>query len=204
MSIIKRLFDLILTVPGFLLIMPFLLIISLLIWKRDRHNPLFSQDRVGKNGKLFKCFKFRTMVYGAEDIIKDWERTNHPYWQEYVANNFKLRNDPRITKTGAFLRKTSLDELPQLINVLKGEMSLVGPRPILPREIPEYGEHISDYHQHLPGITGLWQVSGRSHTSFKDRVHHDVWYNKHWSLWLDIRILFKTFKVVFRKNEGAY
>lgn len=143
------------------------------------------------------------MVKNAENMLKQWEATNSPVWQEYVANNFKLANDPRLISIGAMIRRTSIDELPQLFNVIMGDMSLVGPRPLLPREINDYGEDLSLYGQTPPGLTGLWQVSGRSQTTFEDRIGFDSWYVKNWSIWMDITILFKTWSVVFRRT-GAY
>jgi undecaprenyl-phosphate galactose phosphotransferase len=173
------------------------------IWRSDGTPVIFSQPRVGKDLKTFKFYKFRSMVKNAEDMLKEWEATNSREWQEYTANNFKLANDPRLISIGAFIRRTSIDELPQLFNVLRGEMSLVGPRPLLPREQTDYGDDLSLYAQTPPGLTGLWQISGRSQTTFEDRVIFDTWYVKNWSIWTDITILFKTWSVVF-KRRGAY
>jgi len=143
------------------------------------------------------------MVNGAEDLLMQWKASNSPEWQRYVADNFKLANDPRVLQVGRFIRRSSLDELPQLFNVLRGDMSLVGPRPLLSRELVDYGPDIALYQLATPGLTGLWQISGRSGTRFADRVGFDVWYVKNWSLWIDIVILLKTVTVVFNK-EGAY
>ena len=127
----------------------------------------------------------------------------HPEAQKEWDNSFKLKHDPRITRVGRFLRKTSLDELPQILNVLKGEMSLVGPRPIVEAEIEKYGEYIKDYYLVTPGITGIWQVNGRSDTTYPERVAMDTWYVRNWSVWIDLVYLFKTVKIVW-KQKGAY
>jgi undecaprenyl-phosphate galactose phosphotransferase len=164
---------------------------------------IFVQRRVGLNGKTFDLFKFRSMVNDADRILSEWRVENQNLWDEYQNHNFKLHNDPRLTKVGKWLRQTSIDELPQLWNVLKGDMSLVGPRPLLERELPCYGDSIRLYRAIRPGVTGLWQISGRSETTFSDRVALDAWYVRNWSLWHDIIILLKTIKVVL-KHEGAY
>jgi undecaprenyl-phosphate galactose phosphotransferase len=179
------------------------LIISILIFLEDRGKPFFSQARVGKDGKLFKCLKFRTMHKHAEETLNQWKGRQDPLYLEYVANNYKLKNDPRITKIGKLLRKTSLDELPQLFNILLGQMSFVGPRPLLPAEVESYPEGLFYYRQVRPGITGLWQISGRSKTSFIERARLDTWYVKNWTLWYDIVILIKTVQVVISR-DGAY
>ena len=180
-----------------------MLIISILVFLEDRGNPFFVQPRLGQDGKTFACFKFRSMHKNAEKMLTKWKAENNPIYQEYVANNFKLANDPRVTRIGRFLRKTSLDELGQLINVLKLDMSLVGPRPLLARELPDYDDGMFYYSEVRPGITGMWQVSGRSKTSFSDRCRLDTWYIKNWSLWYDIVILIKTISVVI-KRDGAF
>ncbi len=142
------------------------------------------------------------MNRNSEVMLQEWEKNNTPEWQRYVANNFKLDPDPRVIKFGNFIRKYSLDELPQLINVLKGDMSLVGPRPLLPREQKYYGKEIDFYAQALPGITGLWQISGRSNTKFQDRIQYDSWYIKNASLSMYLLILFCSLDVVFYR-KGA-
>jgi len=154
------------------------------------------------NGRIFKCLKFRSMRPDADRVLKEL-LANDPEAQAMWDKDFKLKNDPRITPIGNVLRKTSLDELPQLFNVLKGEMSLVGPRPVVKDELLRYGENATYYLEARPGITGLWQVSGRNDTTYTERVNLDAWYVKNWSLWYDIAILFKTFGVVFR-SKGAY
>ena len=183
---------------------PLFLLVAVANWLDDKGPPFYSQWRVGRDGRRFRCLKFRTMRVDADAMMAHWKRTNDPLWQEYERCNFKLKNDPRITRAGGFLRKTSLDELPQLINILKGEMSLVGPRPIMESEIAYYGiDALNCYTRVRPGITGLWQISGRSTTTFERRVELDLQYIKHWSLMADLGILFKTIPVVvFRK--GAY
>ncbi|MHB8265682.1 MAG: undecaprenyl-phosphate galactose phosphotransferase WbaP [Acidithiobacillus ferrivorans] len=182
---------------------PFLLIIAWMIRRQGKGPVIFSHKRVGKGGKEFGCLKFRTMVIDADRHLADYFML-HPDAQEEYEHTFKLKNDPRVTPIGRFLRRTSLDELPQIFNVLKGEMSLVGPRPVTLFEIEEhYGKVADTYKRVLPGITGLWQTSGRSDTTYDQRLYFDSWYVKNWSLWYDIVILLRTVKVVFAKN-GAY
>lgn len=199
----KRVFDVVGASCLILLLSPLMMWVAYKIWRSDGAPVIFSQPRVGKGLKTFKFYKFRSMVKDAENMLKQWEATHSPEWQEYTTNNFKLANDPRLISIGAMIRRTSIDELPQLFNVIMGDMSLVGPRPLLPREKNNYGEDLSLYGQTRPGLTGLWQVSGRSQTTFDDRVAFDVWYVKNWSLWADITILFKTINVVFGRC-GAY
>ncbi|EFN7504727.1 sugar transferase, partial [Escherichia coli] len=163
---------------------------------------IYGHDRVGINGKTFKCLKFRSMVVNSKEILDELLK-NDPKAKEEWDATFKLKNDPRITKIGAFLRKTSLDELPQLLNVLKGEMSLVGPRPIINAELERYNDQVDYYLLSKPGMTGLWQVSGRSDVDYDTRVYLDAWYVKNWSMWNDIAILLKTVIVVLKK-DGAY
>lgn len=174
---------------------------ALFAWmiSRDGGPILFRHRRVGRRGKPFDCLKFRTMVPDAQRVLEEHLRRNPDDAVEW-EQNFKLRNDPRITPVGRFLRSTSLDELPQLINVLRGEMSLVGPRPITEAELSYYGRDVMFYLEIRPGITGLWQVSGRSDTSYAQRVMFDTWYVKNWTLWQDIAILLKTIPVVFGRR----
>lgn len=180
-----------------------LLGVSLLIYLEDHGQPFFIQERIGENGKKFHCLKFRTMHLNAEALLANWQAEDNAVYQEYVANNYKLVDDPRVTRIGKFLRRSSLDELPQLINILLGQMSLVGPRPLLPAEVPDYTDGLFYYGQVRPGISGLWQISGRSKTSFKDRARLDTWYVKNWTLWYDVVILIKTVQAVLQR-EGAY
>ncbi|MBR3623538.1 MAG: undecaprenyl-phosphate galactose phosphotransferase WbaP [Selenomonadaceae bacterium] len=198
----KRLFDLILTLSGMVFVLPIGILICLLIRLDSKGPVIFSHRRIGQNGKEFNCYKFRSMVVDSEKVLKEL-LANDPAAKEEWEREFKLKDDPRITKIGRFLRKTSLDELPQLINVLKGEMSLVGPRPIVEAEIAKYGEYFADFCLVPPGMTGVWQVNGRSDTTYPERVQMDSWYVKNWSPWIDIIYLIKTFAVVI-KGKGAY
>jgi undecaprenyl-phosphate galactose phosphotransferase len=184
-------------------ILPFIGIFAVLI-KRESPGPVFFvHKRIGKHGKPFPTFKFRSMYADAEERLQKLLEENPEAKREWESG-FKLKNDPRITKIGAFLRKTSLDELPQIFNVLRGEMNFVGPRPVLQEEIERYYKEDAEYYFMVkPGITGLWQVSGRSDTDYEFRVATDKWYVLNWSLWLDIVILVKTVKTVL-KREGAY
>lgn len=203
LRLVKRAFDLVSASLLLLLLSPLLAWVAWRIWREDGGPVLFIQERVGPGGKPFRFYKFRSMVNDAEGLLRRWEAENSPEWQRYVASNFKLEDDPRVLRVGRFIRGSSIDELPQLLNVLRGEMSLVGPRPLLPREVSEYGEALQLYGQVRPGLTGLWQVSGRSKTTFSERVIYDDWYIKNWSLWTDIAILAKTVRTVLRR-EGAY
>ncbi len=200
--IYKRTFDLILTICGGILISPILLGIAIINGISNHGHVFFAHRRVGKDGKEFYCYKFQSMVPDAEAKLEQYLKT-HPEARKEWEETFKLTHDPRVTKFGAFLRKTSLDELPQLWNVIKGDMSLVGPRPIVKKEIPRYGEHFKEYCSVLPGITGMWQTSGRSDTTYEERVAMDVWYVNNWSVWLDIMYLAKTFSAVLH-SKGAY
>ena len=173
------------------------------IWREDGGPVLYSQARVGADGRDFAFIKFRSMVKNADEVLESWKTSRPALYAEYEANNFKLHKDPRVLKVGHFIRRTSIDELPQLWNVLRGEMSLVGPRPLLRRELPDYSaEAMELYLQVRPGLTGLWQVSGRSHTTFAQRSALDSWYVRNWSLWVDWVILLKTVRVVL-SGRGA-
>ncbi|MBR4642653.1 MAG: undecaprenyl-phosphate galactose phosphotransferase WbaP [Selenomonadaceae bacterium] len=200
--ILKRIFDLTLTIVGGLMISPFLLAIALAVAIDNRGHVIFAHRRVGAAGKKFSCYKFQTMVPDAEEKLKKYLAENPEAKREW-EESFKLTNDPRVTKLGNFLRRTSLDELPQLWNVIRGEMSLVGPRPIVQAEVVRYGKNIREYYMVLPGITGMWQVSGRSDTTYPERVAMDAWYVRNWSVWIDLMYLFKTVKAVFT-GKGAY
>jgi len=200
--VLKQLFDIATTLLGGILAIPLLLIIALLI-RFDSPGPVvFAHRRTGKHGAQFSCYKFRTMVCNAQEALNQYLADNAAAKAEW-EQEFKLKNDPRVTRIGKFLRKTSLDELPQLFNVLKGEMSLVGPRPIVEDEIAKYGEYIQDYYLVRPGLTGLWQVSGRNDVEYDGRVQMDSWYVRNWSLSLDIVMLLKTVKIVLQ-GKGAY
>ena len=199
---IKTIFDYVLTITGTIAISPILIIIALWIYKDSPGPVIFKHRRIGKNGKEFNCYKFRSMCVDAKERLEQLLKTDPKAKAEW-EKDFKLKNDPRITKSGAFLRKTSLDELPQIFNVLKGEMSLVGPRPIIKDEMIRYGEYINDYLMVKPGITGMWQVSGRSDTDYKQRIQLDIWYVRNWSVWLDTMLLWRTVKIVLQ-CKGAY
>lgn len=202
--LVKRIVDIVASLILIILLSPLLLYVALSIYLENGGPVIFSQPRVAFGKKrTFKFYKFRSMVKNADEILYEWKAQNTPEWQEYCKNNFKLKNDPRVLKVGRWIRSTSIDELPQLFNVLMGDMSLVGPRPLLERELTDYGLNIQLYKQARPGITGLWQVSGRSQTQFADRVHLDQWYIQNWSMWYDIAILFKTCVVVFAR-KGAF
>ena len=184
-----------------LLLSPLMLFIAFMTWRRDGAPILFGHYRVGANGKLFRCLKFRTMYRNAEQMLADLLRDSPTARAEWDRDQ-KLTNDPRVTPIGDFLRRTSLDELPQLINVLRGEMTLVGPRPITVAELTRYGVVRWHYLSVRPGLTGLWQVSGRNNTTYEERVALDRRYVEHRSTWMDVKILFKTIKVVLAR-DGA-
>ncbi|MBR1858463.1 MAG: undecaprenyl-phosphate galactose phosphotransferase WbaP, partial [Selenomonadaceae bacterium] len=200
--IIKRIFDLVCTIFGGILISPVLLIITIRVAIENRGHIIFTHYRVGKNGREFPCYKFQTMVPNNQERLEKYLDENPDARREW-EDSFKLTNDPRVTEFGAFLRRTSLDELPQLWNVIRGDMSLVGPRPIVQEEVIKYGENIREYYMVLPGITGMWQVSGRSDTTYPERVAMDTWYVRNWSIWIDLMYLFKTVKAVVT-GKGAY
>lgn len=199
--ILKRYFDFVGALLLLIILALPLLYIALLI-RRDGGPAIFAHKRAGRSGTKFSCFKFRTMHVDAEQHLREL-LTRDPTARAEWARDYKLRNDPRLTRVGKFLRRTSLDELPQLFNVIRGEMSLVGPRPIVLAELERYGNNVDYLLMVRPGMTGLWQISGRSDTSYDTRVYLDTWYVKNWSLWYDIAILFKTIKVVYR-SKGAY
>ena len=199
---LKTLFDYTLTIIGTICISPILFVIAAWIYHDSPGPVIFEHTRIGKDGKPFSCYKFRSMCVDAKEKLAEL-LANDPSAREEWERDFKLKNDPRITKSGAFLRKTSLDELPQIFNVLKGEMSLVGPRPIIQEELVRYGEYVGDYLMVKPGITGMWQVSGRSDIEYAERVQLDTWYVRNWSVWIDVVLLFKTFAVVLMR-KGAY
>jgi Undecaprenyl-phosphate galactose phosphotransferase WbaP len=199
----KRTLDIIGTIVLTALLAPVFAALAFLIWNEDRGPVFFRQNRVGRWGRDFQCWKFRTMVVDAEDQMARWETENPVLLASYTESNFKLKTDPRVTRIGAWMRRKSLDELPQLLNVLTGEMSLVGPRPLLRRELSDYGAIISLYERVRPGITGLWQISGRSQTTFAERVSYDEWYIKNWTVWYDLVIMLQTVWVLL-KGTGAY
>jgi Undecaprenyl-phosphate galactose phosphotransferase WbaP len=200
--IVKRFMDICVVIFGGIIILPFLLIIALLIKLDSPGVVLFKQKRLGINGGHFYAYKFRTMITDADKKLQELLETDSALKKEWKENH-KLHKDPRITAIGKFLRRTSIDEFPQLINILKGEMSLVGPRPIVDSEIEKYGEDYNRVFSVKPGLTGLWQVSGRSDSNYLDRVAYDIYYQQSWSVWLDLWIIFKTFGVVLI-GKGAY
>lgn len=198
---IKRLVDLSIVIVGGIIILPFLLFIAFLIKITTPGPILYKHNRLGLNGKLIGVYKFRSMVMDSGERLK--KLLEDPNVREEWETNHKLKDDPRITPIGRFLRRTSFDEFPQIINVLKGEMSLVGPRPITEDEVKKYGDDFSRIFSVKPGMTGLWQVSGRSDTDYSDRVVYDTYYLQSWSLWLDFWVLYKTSGIVL-KGKGAY
>lgn len=200
-KILKRLFDIIGASVLLVLTCPLFLFFGYKI-TRDGGKAFYSHERIGRNGKKFNCYKLRSMINNSKEILA--ELLEHdPSAREEWEKDHKLKNDPRITPIGHFIRNTSLDELPQLWNVIRGEMSLVGPRPIVDAELEKYGDDVVYYLMVRPGMTGLWQVSGRNDVDYERRVFFDSWYVKNWSLWNDMVILIKTIDVVF-KRSGAY
>jgi Undecaprenyl-phosphate galactose phosphotransferase WbaP len=197
----KRAIDLTLAVLLSVPLVPLMLGIAALIKLSSPGPVIFKQERVGHQGRRFLCWKFRTMVCDGQRVLEEY-LTAHPERRAEWDRDHKLQHDPRVTAIGRVLRKTSLDELPQLWNVLRGDMSLVGPRPILASEIPDFGANFEAFCSVLPGITGMWQVSGRNQTTYAEHVELDGFYARHWSLWLDLHILMMTFKVVLLR-QGA-
>ena len=200
-KVIKRIVDVVASGLGLLLLSPLFIIVSLKVMQ-DGGPALYGHERVGKRGKPFQCLKFRSMHIDSQHMLKELLENDADARAEW-ERDFKLKDDPRITSIGKFIRETSIDELPQLINVFRGEMSLVGPRPIIAEELERYGDFQQFYLRVRPGVTGLWQVSGRSDTSYEERVGLDVWYTQNWSIIYDIAILLKTVGVVFGR-KGAY
>jgi lipopolysaccharide/colanic/teichoic acid biosynthesis glycosyltransferase len=195
---LKRCIDLIGAIIGLLLLSPLLIIVSLVIKIQDPNGSVFfKQKRVGIDGNEFYMYKFRSMVTNAEELLDALMHRN-----DTTGAMFKLKDDPRVTKIGKFIRKTSIDELPQLWNVIKGEMSLVGPRPPLPREVKQYTKYDFQRLLVIPGCTGLWQISGRSNLSFKEMVELDLYYIKHRSILFDIKMILKTFKVMLGSKDA--
>jgi len=201
-SVSKRIIDIIFALFGIIICLPIFIVISVFYLQGESKGPiLFKQVRIGKNGEKFNIYKFRSMIVNAEEVLKSDEKL----YQKYIKNNFKLEQDedPRITNIGRLLRKTSLDELPQLINVLIGNMSLVGPRPVVLEELQEYGERKREFLSVKPGITGYWAISGRSDVDYPERVDLELYYVYNQSLLLDIKIILKTGLMVVLK-KGAY
>lgn len=199
---IKRGFDIVLSLIGVVFLIPISVIIKIAyILDKDYNSIFYTQDRIGKNGKIFRLYKYRSMIPNADDELKRILKNNKKLAKEYRINK-KLRNDPRITKIGRIIRRLSVDELPQIINILKGDMSFIGNRPYLPREIDDMGQYYDDIVKTKPGLTGYWQVSGRSDVTFDYRLKLEKYYSNYCGLKMDIKIFFKTFKAVFG-GKGA-
>ena len=200
--IIKRLFDILGGLVGVIILIPITIYIKVQFLKNgDKESIFFTQERIGYKGKLFKIYKYRSMVPHAEEILDELMEKDPKIKEEYETNK-KLEHDPRVTEIGEKIRRNSIDELPQLINVLKGEMSLVGPRPYLPREKEDMGKYYKTIVSCKPGLTGMWQTHGRSEAPFPQRLRYDDYYYRNWSIWLDLTILTKTFKTV-NDSTGA-
>ena len=200
--LIKRTFDISCALVGLLFLLPIAIIIKIAtVLTGDFHSIFYTQTRYGKGGKEFKFYKFRSMLVDSEKLLEDTLKMDPVAAEEYKTTK-KLKNDPRITKIGKFIRKTSIDELPQIFNILKGDMSVIGNRPYLPREREDMGEYFDDILKTTPGLTGLWQVSGRSDTTFKERLELERQYSNNAGLKLDIKIFFKTFAAVLL-SKGA-
>ena len=201
-NFIKRVFDILFSLIGLIALIPCIIIIKIAnMLTKDFNSVFYTQDRIGKNGKIFKLYKFRSMIPNADKVLEEMLKEDNEITREYKLNK-KLKNDPRISKVGKVIRKLSIDELPQVINILKGDMSLIGNRPYLPREKKDMGKYYKEIIKTRPGLTGYWQVNGRSATTFKDRLKLESYYSKHCGLKMDIKIFFKTFKVVLFK-DGA-
>ncbi|MGD7007043.1 sugar transferase [Metabacillus sp. 84] len=197
-NLVKRFMDVTGALLGIILLSLLFIVVALIIKLEDPKGPIFfTQKRVGKSGQEFNMYKFRSMVSDAEDKLKELLVFN-----EVSGAMFKMKNDPRVTKVGKFIRKTSIDELPQLFNVLKGDMSLVGPRPPLPREVLDYHEYHMKRLNVIPGCTGLWQVSGRSNLSFEEMIELDLKYIAECNILMDLKIMFKTFKVLLGSKDA--
>lgn len=198
----KRGFDVIGAVLGLVVLSPLLLMLALLVKLSDGGSILYGHRRIGSNGNSFVCLKFRTMAENGEEILAAHLKRNPRHREEWLATR-KLQDDPRITRVGLVLRKLSLDELPQLINILRGEMSFVGPRPVVEDELEFYGSAVECYLKSRPGLTGLWQISGRNDVSYSARVAFDQHYVENWSFGYDMVIIFKTFPAVLT-SRGSY
>ena len=194
---IKRIFDIVAAACGIIILSPLMIIIAVLI-KAEDHGPIFyKQVRVGKNGKTFKMYKFRSMFVNADQMLAELKEQN-----DVEGPMFKMKDDPRITRIGHFIRKHSLDELPQFFNVIKGEMSLVGPRPPLPAEVAEYSDYDKQRLYVIPGCTGLWQATKRNEVGFSEMVQLDIEYIKKANFWFDLWIIWKTVEIVIKPNES--
>ena len=198
----KRLTDVVLSIIALICFSPIFLVVWIMSLFGENKGPVFfKQTRIGKNGKPFKIYKFRSMIVNADEIL----HANSELYQKYVDNNYKLEpeEDPRVTKLGHWLRKTSIDEIPQFINILRGEMSIIGPRPVVKEELVEYGDRVDKFLSVKPGAMGLWQASGRSNIGYPERCDLELSYVDHASYWFDIKIMFKNIISIF-KSTGAY
>ncbi|MFE0018023.1 sugar transferase [Mesorhizobium sp. NPDC059054] len=201
-GLLKRIMDLVIAGSVLLVAAPVMILVGLLIKITAGGPAIFSHSRVGFGGKPFDCYKFRSMVANSDGVLKSYLDANPDARKEWEETQ-KIRNDPRVTFFGRMLRKSSLDELPQLINILRGDMSCVGPRPIVEDELRRYGEHQAEYLATRPGLTGLWQVSGRSSMDYENRVALDSQYVRNWSIWLDLVILLRTIVAVMRVDRAS-
>ena len=197
-EVIKRIIDIVASFTGLIVLSPLMLVVSILIKLESKGEVIFKQKRVGLNGREFDMYKFRSMVVNAEELKEKLAAQN-----EMSGPMFKMKDDPRVTKVGKFIRKTSLDELPQLWNVLKGDMSLVGPRPSLPKEVAQFEDWMHKRLEVKPGLTCYWQVSGRNNIDFEDWMKLDVKYVEERNLWIDIKLIFKTVGVLFGDKNAA-
>ena len=197
-EVIKRIIDIVASFTGLIVLSPLMLVVSILIKLESKGEVIFKQKRVGLNGKEFYMYKFRSMVINAEELKAELESQN-----EMSGPMFKMKDDPRITKIGKFIRKTSIDELPQLINVIKGDMSLVGPRPSLPKEVEEFETWMRERLEVKPGLTCYWQVSGRNNIDFEDWMKLDIKYVRERSFKLDIKLILKTVLVLFGDKNAS-
>ncbi|CAM3343360.1 sugar transferase [Paracoccus nototheniae] len=195
----KRYLDIIFTVIVLPIFIPLIIVLAAAIFLLDQKNPFFAHKRVGRNGKIFKCLKLRTMVVNAENILPQMLNASPERLREWSESQ-KLTDDPRVTRIGRFLRATSLDEIPQLLNVLSGEMSLVGPRPIVTDELKRYGRGAASYLRMRPGVTGMWQTTGRNDVSYAERVSMDIEYEHNMSLWTDLKIMVMTVVAMLAKT----
>lgn len=196
---VKRTFDVVVSAVGLLVFSPLFLILSICVYLNDPGKVFYAHERLGQGGKPIRIWKFRSMYQNSDELFEQFTKEQ----KEEYYREFKLKNDPRITPIGKFLRKSSLDELPQLLNILKGDLSLVGPRPIVKEELEKYGMQDKRFLSVKPGLTGYWQANGRNRISYENgRQEMELYYINHQSLWLDIKIIFKTFAAVLKK-DGA-
>lgn len=198
-KIVKRTTDVVLSSVAMVVLSPVFVAIALAIKLESKGPVFFKHTRIGKDGKIIKIYKFRSMVENAEDMIKDFTPEQMREYQE----NYKLSNDPRVTKVGKFLRKTSLDELPQLINIVKGDLSIIGPRPVVAEELKKYGTNIKKFLSVTPGLTGYWAANGRSCTSYEQRMQMELFYIDNLSFKLDVKVFFKTIGAVLNRRGAV-